>query len=389
MANLDAAIQRFQEALNNSTSPAIDRLRTGRDLLTLYAVDERYKAGQKLEEKIQIIRTLAGFDRFLLALVEDELKSVVEYGPIVVVNLWDTIAHPVLNALGFTKQPSDGCWPRVWWIPTGLLNKFPLHAAGHHTKGSDETVLNRVVLSYSSKFSTPSTPQEVKMLRGLCQSMGLEPVEFGRRKQDVMSNLPHCNIFHFASHGYTNNDDPLKSYLLLKDGKSNALTVANLLGLNLREQLPFLAYLSACETGRTKGEKFVDENVNLISACQLAGYRHVIGTLLEVKDEICVEVARITYKAIRDKGMTDELVAWELHKAARELRDRRLSMPVTAERGRKSGGEGLTSLGIDKVDADFANNGDQRDVRLPRDIVSWDNDNRGVGLWVPYVHFGV
>jgi CHAT domain-containing protein len=235
----------------------------------------------------------------------------------------------------------------------------------------------------------PSAPQEVKMLRGLCLSMALEPVESGRRKQDIMSNLPHCNIFHFAGHGYTDNDDPLKSYLLLEGGKSNALTVANLLELNLRERPPFLAYLSACGTGRIKGEKFVDENFHLISACQLAGYRHVIGTLWEVKDEICVEVARITYEGMRDRGMSDESVAWGLHKAARELRDRRLSMPVTAERGRKSGGEGLTSLGVDEVDADCAKDGDQRDVRLPRDIVSWDDDDREVGLWVPYVHFGV
>lgn len=138
-----------------------------------------------------------------------------------------------------------------------------------------------------------------------------------------------------------------------------------------------------------KGEKFIDENVHLISACQLAGYRHVIGTLWEVKDETCVAMARITYEGIRDRGMTDESVAWGLHKAARELRDRRLSVQVTAEPGSKSGREGVTSLGVDEVDANCANDRDQRGVRLPRDIVSCDNDDREVGLWVPYVHFGV
>jgi hypothetical protein len=46
--------------------------------LTERQVDERYNAGQKLEEKIQKIRTLAGFDRFLLAPTEDELKSAEE-----------------------------------------------------------------------------------------------------------------------------------------------------------------------------------------------------------------------------------------------------------------------------------------------------------------------
>ena len=227
------------------------------------------------------------------------------------------------------------------------------------------------------------------MLHALCRSMKLELIESGRRKQDIISNLRHCNIFHFAGHGYTDNDNPLKSYLLLEGGKSNALTVADFLDLNLRERSPFFAYLSACGTGRIKGEKFIDENIHLISACQLAGYRHVIGTLWEVKDEICVDMARITYEGIRDRGMTDESVAWGLHKAARELRDSRLSVPVTAEPGRKVGGEGVTHLGVDKEDADCANDRDQRDIRLPRDIVSCDDDDREVGLWVPYVHFGV
>ena len=432
-------------------------------------VDQRYNTGQKLEEKIQTIRKLPGFDRFLLAPSEDELKSAAEYGPIVVINiskyrcdaliiensrlrslelprlhisniqdrtseslaspemlewLWEAITQPILDILGFTQPPSDGCWPRIWWIPTGPLTKFPLHAAGRHTNGAGETVLDRVMSSYSSSIKaiihgrrqqrdlggTPSAPapallvamehtpgsselpfatKEVEILRDLCRSMAVESVEPRRCKQDIMSRLPHCNIFHFAGHGYTDNDDPLKSYLLLEDGKSNALTVANLLELNLRKHAPFLAYLSACGTGRINGEKFVDENNHLISACQLAGYRHVIGTLWEVNDEICVHMARIIYEGIRDKGMTDESVCWGLHKAARELRDHRLSMPRNAKRGSKLAREENSSLGVDEVGADCANDGDQRDARLPRDIVSCDNEDKEVGPWVPYVHFGV
>jgi CHAT domain-containing protein len=338
--------------------------------------------------------------------------------------LWETIAEPVLETLGFSEPPSDGRWPRVWWIPTGPLSKFPLHAAGRHTDGSTETVLDRVISSYSSSINaiihgrrerrnlegalsvptkalfiamehTPgSSPlpfaiKEVRMLHELCPLMALDPIDSGRRKQDIMSHLPHCDIFHFAGHGYTDNDDPSKSYLLLEDGKSDALTVANLLESNLRERSPFLAYLSACGTGRIKNERFMDENIHLISACQLAGYRHVIGTLWEVKDEICVDMARITYEGIRDRGMTDESVAWGLHKAARELRDRWLSMPVKAEREREFAREEHASVGVYEVGAHGANDGDQRDARLPRDIVSCDDDDKEVGLWVPYVHFGV
>jgi hypothetical protein len=196
-------------------------------------------------------------------------------------------------------------------------------------------------------------------------------------------------VFHFAGHGYTDEDDSWKSYLLLEDGKSDPFTVANLLDLNLRERSPFLAYLSACGTGRIKGERFSDENIHLISACQLAGYRHVVGTLWEVKDEICVDMARITYEGIRDRGMTDESVAWGLHKAARELRDPWRSTLVKAERGRKLARGEDASLGVDKADGRCTTDRDHRDDRLPRDIISCDEDDKEAGLWVPYVHFGV
>ncbi|KAH8887124.1 hypothetical protein GQ53DRAFT_768587 [Thozetella sp. PMI_491] len=42
-------------------------------------------------------------------------------------------------------------WPHVWWIPTGPLRRFPLHAVGSYvTDGLPATsVLDRVMSSYS------------------------------------------------------------------------------------------------------------------------------------------------------------------------------------------------------------------------------------------------
>jgi CHAT domain-containing protein len=83
----------------------------------------------------------------------------------------------------------------------------------------------------------------------------------------------------------------LKSKLLLDDWKDNLLTVNDLLDVNIRrDNSPFLVYLSACGTGRIKNEDIRDDNLHLISGCQLAGFSHVIGTLWEVNDEFCVEV---------------------------------------------------------------------------------------------------
>ena len=68
-------------------------------------------------------------------------------------------------------------------------------------------------------------------------------------------------------------------HLRLEDWKEDPLRVADLQTMNLRQHSPFLAYLSACGTGEMKENRLVDESIHLISAYQLAGFSHVIGTL--------------------------------------------------------------------------------------------------------------
>ncbi|MDX3387465.1 CHAT domain-containing protein [Streptomyces niveiscabiei] len=53
---------------------------------------------------------------------------------------WETIAGPVLTALGHTPLP------RVWWVPAGPLGLLPLHAAG--VRGGP-SALDRVVSSHT------------------------------------------------------------------------------------------------------------------------------------------------------------------------------------------------------------------------------------------------
>jgi CHAT domain-containing protein len=433
--------------------------------LTQRQVNQRYKAGQELEKQIQTIRTLPGFDRFLLAPSEDELKAAAKYGPIVIINvsdyrcdafiiedsrlwalqlprlhstdlrdriktsladptllewLWDTIAQPILDALGFTQAPLDGCWPRIWWVPTGLLARFPIHAAGYHSKRSSDTVLDRVVSSYSSSIkalalsrqSRPNvrtaprsqkvvlvgmqkTPrqndlqfakEEVDKLESLCNSMQLQVSKPRPVQKDVLFALKDCNIFHFAGHGLTDPSDPSKSCLLLEDWAKEALTVANLFETNLRGANPFLAYLSACGTGQVRHEKLIDGGLHLISACQLAGFQHVIGTLWEVNDKSCVDMATITYKWIQDKRMSDESVSEGLHHASRSLRGQWISENV--QRGAFKRGVGVqnTKDGQMAIERSSSSQGKARD---PRDIELCDDEKLSPLFWVPYVHFGV
>jgi len=46
--------------------------------------------------------------------------------------LWDVVAGPVLDALGFQEAVTTGEWPRVCWILTGPFSSLPIHAAGYH-----------------------------------------------------------------------------------------------------------------------------------------------------------------------------------------------------------------------------------------------------------------
>ena len=146
-------------------------------------------------------------------------------------------------------------------------------------------------------ISMPETPRKTRlnfaskkidMLQCLLRLMEFILVQPERLKKDVMSHLLGCDLLHFAGHGHTDTLNPSKSSLLLEDWESDPLSVVDLLEMNLRKHNPFLAYLSACGTGEMRDESLVDESIHLISACQLAGFRHVIGTLWEVNDESCV-----------------------------------------------------------------------------------------------------
>jgi hypothetical protein len=412
---------------------------------------------EELDKLLDDIRQKPGFEDFLTAPSESSIKSAALNGPIVIINvsefrrdailverdqirsiplprltikdirfntqqphtsspkilewLWDTIAEPVLNALGIREASVGERLPRIWWIPTGVLSIYPLHAAGQHYKGSAETVMDRAMSSYSSSiravirsrgraglgpipsgteravlvsmkrtpgYSTlPSAGKEVGLLHHICTSKGFDVVEPKSLKDDVVSQLPKCKVFHFAGHGSTNGRDPSQSSLLLEDWQKDPLTVSTLLDINIQQYSPFLAYLSACGTGQIAHEKFLDESIHLISAFQLAGFRHVIGTLWEVGDDISVHMARVTYEAIQRGDSADESVCRGLHRATLEMRDQWFR-EQSQTRGRKRKAKCiLQDEGVGMAGS--------------RDIEALDDEDEVAKLpqWVPYVHYGV
>ncbi|MFG2357427.1 CHAT domain-containing protein [Streptomyces sp. NPDC048521] len=277
--------------------------------------------------------------------------------------LWDTVARPVLDALGLDGRPDGDLPPRLWWVPTGPLTVLPLHAAGHHRTsgaGAPPTVMDRAVSSYAPTVralahtrhragaartrsrrpdgparclvvSVPDAPGTTALDRAaeetsVPRAAGavVEVLEgASATRVRVMGELPHHRWLHFCGHGVTDPDSPSHSHLVLH-GPEPRLTVADISRLDLPDAE--LAYLSACGTAGT-GTALADEALHVASALQLAGYRHVVGTLWEVDDEVALRVAGEVYRALGSGPTAAHEVAHALHRAVRAVRDRYRTSP--------------------------------------------------------------
>ncbi|MFC4052751.1 CHAT domain-containing protein [Actinomadura syzygii] len=254
--------------------------------------------------------------------------------------LWDAVAGPVLHHLGIIGPPGeDDLWPRLWWCPSGFMSILPLHAAGYHGGTSGATMIDRVVCSTiptiralagrtagdahrALAVAMPRTPGNRPELPGAeAEASRLQrhfPGEASTltgtaaTREAVLAALPEARWAHFACHGHTDLADPSSSHLLLSD---HTMTVADL--ARLRLDSAELAFLSACSTARP-GARPADEAIHLASAFQLAGYRHVIGTLWPVDDRHSADLADLIYSFVS----AGSHVAAAVHDATREMRDR-------------------------------------------------------------------
>ncbi|MFF3373814.1 CHAT domain-containing protein [Streptomyces sp. NPDC002680] len=267
--------------------------------------------------------------------------------------LWDVVAGPVLNRLGITGPPRNGePWPRLWWCPSGLMSFLPLHAAGHHDTFSattPATVIDRVVCSTTptlralahahrgaaetrrlgsdravvvamphtpgNRSDLPGAEAEVSVVRRHFPGIVSTLTGAAATHEAVVAVLPEARWAHFVCHGDSDMADPSSSHLLLADHQNHPLTVVDL--ARLRMDTAELAFLSACSTARPGG-RLADEAIHLASAFQLAGYRHVIGTLWPIGDQHAVDIADLVYTAVT----TDGDIAAAVHTATCRMRDR-------------------------------------------------------------------
>lgn len=77
----------------------------------------------------------------------------------------------------------------------------------------------------------------------------------------------------------------------------------------------------------------------------------MVGTIWELSDENCVEVAETLYQTLRDEGITDMTVCRGLHQAIRSLRDRQKEI-TTQVRSRLTREEERDAVPLDDSDDD-------------------------------------
>lgn len=277
--------------------------------------------------------------------------------PEVMAWLWDVIAEPVLDTLGFTSPPAPGRpWPRLWWCPTGPLSLLPLHAAAHPEadgRQGGRAVLDRVVSSYTPTLRALTEarqgPQDAEsqdrmLVVALPDTPGQPPLHHVTDERDLLTTLfprdrhtllqgkeatrtrvsrelPSHRYAHFSCHGDQNLTQPLQGGLLLYDGM---LTFADVITGHYHGEY---AFLSACKTA-TGGLKLADEVVTIASALHYTGYRHVIASSWSVLGSKAANLAKAVYADLTSDGaFTPELAAWALHRAVRQLRDTHPDQP--------------------------------------------------------------
>ncbi|MFJ9815556.1 CHAT domain-containing protein [Streptomyces sp. NPDC101151] len=273
--------------------------------------------------------------------------------------LWDVLAEPVLDTLGFTGPPEPGApWPRLWWSPSGVLNSFPLHAAGHHGPGAPagSAVLDRVASSYTPTLrallfsrarrradpgrrgvlavAMPQTAGQAPLARTVAEATAAAAAGGGTpligpaaTREAVRRAVLDAAVVHFACHADSDPEDAAAGRLLLADGD---LLIGDIAELHLESAE--LAYLSACGTARgSSSPDLVDEVIHLASAFQLAGYTQSVATLWEVGDTFAADAAAAFHRtlapALPDPGPLPAALA--LHHTVRALRTAAPERPWT------------------------------------------------------------
>ncbi|KAH8693444.1 CHAT domain-containing protein [Phaeosphaeriaceae sp. PMI808] len=260
--------------------------------------------------------------------------------------IWRSVTKPVLDYLGYKFRDDDVQeWPRVCWVPTGILTLYPIHAAGLGL-GEPGNVFNRVVSTYATSLKqllrkdaqkksraqeTPSNgplaavpdPDPWPVLEQSNNEAAVVKTYFPNatiikqpRAASVLSLLSQSpSLVHFSCHGHVDYIDPSKSLLLFEE----QISVASIQELNLRSNA---AFLSACFTANSGYEGLQDEPNHMTASLLDAGFDSVIGSLWYVDQEDAPVFTEVYYKYLAghcDAKIKPRVVAEAFHVAMLEV----------------------------------------------------------------------
>ena len=272
----------------------------------------------------------------------------------VLCQLYELIGKPVINRLRQLQVPEQS---RIWWCPTSVLCRLPLHAMGPipSVDGEQRYFSDLYICSYTPTLSAliqschhsadlrssdrppilliaqpdslPNVRDEIKVV----QSIGTKVTSLiseAATPATVIDGFHHHRFVHFACHGALEAGKPFDAgFELHGDARLTLLDI-------VRAHLPTaeFAFLAACHTAEVTEGSAIDEGLHLAAAVQYCGFRSVVGTMWAMADTDGRDLAKYFYKALfsGSRGIPyHEGSAKALQSAVKKLRKKR---GITLER---------------------------------------------------------
>ncbi|MGW2783091.1 CHAT domain-containing protein [Streptomyces populi] len=270
--------------------------------------------------------------------------------------LWQYVVGPVLSHLGHGTPATShtACWPRLHWCPTGRLTLLPLHAA--LDPATKACAIDQVVSSYTPTLrmlrqarrraaesartdggsitvvAMKETPDEQRVLAATARTAGSIATAYGVQAlidesatvDKVAAELGRNAWAVVTAHTEAAADNPSDSGLLLHDGR---LTVAEIRAQRFGSGR-IGCLLLTCHGGFA-GHRFINETAHLGAAFQVAGFPHVLSSLMPALDRVAAGIAqRLFVPTDTDARALDRIdPALALHDAVRDIRQSLMHSP--------------------------------------------------------------
>jgi hypothetical protein len=293
-----------------------------------------------------------------------KLKGLYDY-------IWRRAMKPILDELGFLRRQGDIAeWPRVCWIPTGILSLYPVGFSGIGL-GEPGNAFNRVISTYAPSIKAmlvaknhstlPRIPRTAKdpttavlamentaghpkkdvwehpddvpdpapwvpLTFAKEEALIVEKyfpatfVRFQPTRQEVLDKSSHsCSLIHLSCHGWNDFINPSKSMLLFGDTQPDPLLVEQIGKATI---LSKVVVVSACWTANSGLEGLQDEPNHITAALFAAGFQAVVGSLWSVRQSVAVSFMEELYQylALHARGDVDiRIVAEAVHVASMKV----------------------------------------------------------------------